>query len=95
MARINLLPDSKVYVDPGGDKYKADKFEILCFEPMDRWWNDETFCLAAVAGDGHALKFVKKQTDDICRTAVNIPVCLSVCLSVRPFVRASVCLPIF
>ncbi len=68
---VIILPDSKVYIER--NKFKADKLFLKSRVKLDNFegWNNITYCLNAVNQNGHALKYVKEQTEEICLKAVK------------------------
>jgi hypothetical protein len=71
VAVIIIPEDAQVYRDPDEDKWKADRFIIDRFEPIDSYWSDRIFCLDAVRRDIRALRYVKRQYSEICLEAVK------------------------
>ena len=45
----------------------------------DKNWRDPDFCLVAVKADSDNLRFVKKQTPEICMTAIKKCLCTEIC----------------
>jgi len=68
IAEIDIPNDSFVYVED--DKFKANKFIIKDIKKFDNVGND--FWIKNIVANVDALRFVKKQTNDLCLEAINI-----------------------
>jgi hypothetical protein len=70
---IMLCPDSKVYIEEEGNKYKTDKFiieEVVSVEEfIDRFF--PPLVSETVEQNGLALRLIENQTDEICLKAVK------------------------
>ena len=67
LALIEIDDDARVYVEK--DKFKANKLvitEIVDFENIS-----DNFWISILSKDGYALQFVKEQTEEICKLAVQ------------------------
>lgn len=79
IAIVTLPDDAKVYADPVGDKWKADKIilsDIVLIEESNLWI-DPVFCKLAVSQDGLVLRYVQTKTEEnagriqeICKIAI-------------------------
>ena len=71
-ARLVTIPDdARIYIET--DKFKADRLILGERQKIGdlEQWKDPLYCLEAVREDGHALKFVVKQTEAVCLEAVK------------------------
>ncbi len=72
IAEVSIPEDAKVYEDPGGDKYKADRIFIKSIETLKNFFDkNPEFLMIAIKQNGRALKYVKNQTPEICMEAVK------------------------
>ena len=71
IAFIKIPYDAKVYKDPYGMKWKADRFIIEKFDSIDSYWNIYNFCVTALKQNGRALKYVKDQSPVLSMEAVK------------------------
>ena len=74
IAKVSIPSNASVYVEK--DKFKADQFVLdldnkVLIEDFYMWEN-VAFCKLAVSQTGCALRYVKDQTDEICKIAVSI-----------------------
>ncbi len=73
IAFITLCPDAVFYIDPEGNKFKTDKFnidKIMLFSDCDNYYE---ICCNAVTHNGMFLHYVsyKHRTHDICLIAIK------------------------
>jgi len=73
IADIEIPEDAKVYKDPEGTKWKADKLIVksMCKIEDHPLLQDPDWCLAAVKENGYNLKHIKNQTEEQCIAAVK------------------------
>lgn len=73
IANIKIPDDARVYPDPQGHKWKADKIIVESYCPAQDHplFDDPEWCLKAVKIEGSLLKYMKKQTFEICVGAVK------------------------
>jgi len=73
IARVTLPPDARVYPEPCGGKWKADRIILSNIQPLKdfAFWIAPVFCLQAVRRNGNALQYAKHQTEEICLAAVQ------------------------
>jgi hypothetical protein len=69
IAYLELPEDARIYKDPDGNKWKADKIIIKDIKNIEDFegWTEYEFCVAVVENDVKALQYVKEQADKICR----------------------------
>ena len=72
IADVELPYDASIYVDPEGIKWKADKIILKNIKPIQDHpcWNDPDFCYRAVSHYYKCLKYVKKQTHNLCKSVI-------------------------
>jgi hypothetical protein len=63
---VTIMDDAKVVVMD--NKIKCNKFILSNKRSI---WNNKEICLEAVKQNGHALKYVKEQTEEMCLEAVK------------------------
>lgn len=68
IAEIYIPDDAKIYKDPNGDKFKADRIIIKSITPIRKmsWWSDIAFCELAVTQSLQSIIYVGNQTEDLC-----------------------------
>jgi len=72
IANIKIPMDAETYRDPDGDKWKANKIEIIsvCKIEDHPLLQDEKWCLNAVRQNGNILKYIRNQTKEMVITAI-------------------------
>ena len=73
VAEIELPDNAKVYKDPEGNKWKADRFIIKQFSTFKDFLSDknEAFRAAAIRKKDYFLQYMKEQPEKICLAAVK------------------------
>ncbi len=72
IAEISIPADTKVYTDPSGYNYKADRIFIKSIEKLENFFDkNPELCMKYVKQDAYALKYVQNQTPELCLAAVK------------------------
>jgi hypothetical protein len=67
LAQIDVPADAKVYIEQ--DKFKADRLIICSITHFDNVSSD--FWIGLLKYDGLALRFIKEQTEELCKLAIH------------------------
>jgi hypothetical protein len=73
IADVTLPPDARVYAEPCGTKWKADRLVLSNIRPLDKFLaelDEATLINQMLARNGIMLEHVHKQTDAMCLAAV-------------------------
>lgn len=73
IAEIKIPDDAEVYKDPEGDKWKADKIEILSVTKFidHPFFCDHTWLLKALQFSGNIIQLIENPTEGMCLAAIR------------------------
>jgi hypothetical protein len=73
IADVEIPDDARVYEDPQGNKWKADRLIILSITKFidHPLFNNANWCLMTIKYNVEFMRYVKNQTKDICLNAIQ------------------------
>jgi hypothetical protein len=73
IADVEVPDDARVYAEPCGTKWKADRIILHNIRPLNEFLStlDQATLCQMVARNGNLLSYVDNQTEEICLAAVN------------------------